>query len=210
MEQSRIAKIAGRPAFWVVIIIAMFTWPIVRSIRAAGDLPAELPVLAPAPQFELTDQLDNTFKNEQLLGRAWVASFAYSNCPDHCDAIMKPMFELQHRSRGLGDSFMLVTFTVDERDTPEQLLELLNHHRASKRRWTVLSGAKDALERVRNGMNIAALGPDSQKVPTTRVALIDPDMNIRAYYDLADDEQVDRLLYETGLLLNRGKWGIRK
>jgi hypothetical protein len=44
----------------------------------------------------------------------------------------------------------------------------------------------------------------AERTPQTRFVLVDPAMQIRGYYDLADDEAMNLLLRDIGLLLNRG------
>ena len=45
------AKAAGNPLTWLLIIGLMFSWPIVRSIQAASELPDSRPLLGSLPGF---------------------------------------------------------------------------------------------------------------------------------------------------------------
>jgi protein SCO1/2 len=191
-----------KPIFWMVFIAAIFTWPILRSIHAEHDLPRHRPVLGLVRDFTLRDQSGGEFGAAELRGRLWVASFAASECEPWCaqsQQVMTRMGEVRHRTRNLGDAVRLVTFTVDsERDTPERMLELATAYRASRGNWRFVSGAPARVRGVLRDFQVA------EGTPQTRSALVDGKMQIRGYYDLADEAALDLLLRDVGLLLSLG------
>jgi len=108
---SRIYALVGKPSFWVVFILLGTAWPIARTM--AIQLPPPLPVLGTLPDFQFKNQYGEDFGSEQLKGRVWVANFIFTRCPTECPRFTKEMFQLQHRGRGLGQYFHLVSFSVD-------------------------------------------------------------------------------------------------
>ncbi len=100
--QDIAASLAGRPAFWIVGIALLFSWPLVRAICAEAQLPPPRPVLGTIDEFTLVDQYGDRFGTEQLRGKVWVAQLFRANAPER--TTFEKMAEQQHRTRGLGDS----------------------------------------------------------------------------------------------------------
>jgi protein SCO1 len=208
---ARIYALVGKPAFWVVFILFGMAWPIARTM--AIQLPPPLPVLGTLPEFTFKNQYGQDFGSAQLKGRIWVANFIFTRCPTECPRFTKEMFQLQHRGRGLGQAFHLVSFSVDpEHDTPLVLLEYAQKNRVSPRAWTFLTGDPEQIKRtVVDGLKIS-MGRDPGKDDDdltaifhgTHFVLVDDQMRIRGYYDSHDEDAVDRLLRDAGLLANRG------
>jgi protein SCO1/2 len=117
---------------------------------------------------------------------------------------------IQHRARNLGQAFHLVTFTVDpENDTPERLAAYAKEYHADPVRWTFLTGELGEVETtVVKGFKLA-MGKDELPAGSglfsifhgEKLVLVDDAGLIRGYYD-ADDEGVDRLLHDAGVIAN--------
>lgn len=199
--QALAAALAGRPLFWILSVAILFAWPIVRSIQAERALPQKRPVVGRVRDFVLTDQNGDRFGAGELRGRVWVASFTAIQCAPMCaqtSRMMKKASEIQHRTRSMGDAFRLVTLTADpERDTPARLSDYSTAYRASRRTWRFVSGPPDQVRSLLEDFRVA------ERTPQTRFVLVDPAMQIRGFYDLADDEALNLLLRDIGLLINR-------
>ncbi len=212
--EARLQAIAGRlvarPLFWIAFVAAVFSWPIVWSLRT--PLPPPAPVLATLPRFELTDQSGRPFGTKDLQGRVWVASFIFTRCDTICPAITAKMARIQSRTRQLEPAFHLVSFSVDpEYDTPGRLAEYARLHRASPRIWTFLTGPDSAVkETVVNGLKMS-MGKEKSDdgrfegiFHGSHLVLVDGKGQVRGYYDSDDEKVVDRVVRDVGLLLNRG------
>jgi protein SCO1 len=208
---AKIASLVGKPSFWVVFILLGVTWPIARTL--AIQLPPPLPVLGTLPDFHFRNQYGQDFGSDQLKGRVWVANFIFTRCPTECPRFTKQMFQLQHRGRGLGQAFHLVSFSVDPtHDTPEVLLGFARQYRVSPRAWTFLTGDPEAIKRtVVDGLKVSmgkTPGTDDDDLTSifhgTHFVLVDSKMQIRGYYDSHEEDAVDRLLRDAGLVANRG------
>lgn len=208
--QVRAARLVAAPAFWLLLVAALFAWPIAWSFRTR--LPAALPVLAHVPRFRFTDQGGQPFGSRELDGRAWVAGFIFTRCSTVCPRVTAKMARIQGRTRQLAPAFHLVSFSVDpEFDTPERLAAYARAHHASPRLWTFLTGPERAVkETVMGGMKLAmerqtgAGGGFEGVLHGTALVLVDGLGRIRGFYDPDDDGAVDRLVRDAGLLVNRG------
>ena len=119
---------------------------VVLLFLAACARPAPLPVIGPAPVFELTDQTAAPFASGTLDGKVWVANFVFTRCPTICPTFTAKMAAIQKGTEALGEAVHLVTFSVDpEYDTPEKLAEYGKLHQAGPR-WTFLTGPRPAVE----------------------------------------------------------------
>jgi protein SCO1 len=200
--QMLASALAGKPIVWLVFIVAMFTWPILRSIRAEGGLPGSRPVLGLVRDFTLRDQNGVELGAAELRGRLWVASFTAIECEPTCAEtrrVMAKMDELRHRTRNLGDTIRLLTFTVEpDRDTAGRMSALSATYRASHGTWRFVSGPPPRVRDVLRDFQV------TEGTPETRLALVDGNMLIRGYYDVADKAALALLLRDVGLLLSLG------
>lgn len=204
---SRVGRLVGRPAFWVLFVGVLFALPLVRGLRT--PMPPAPRVYGTLPPFELVDQSGGPYGSEQLRGRVWVANFIFTRCPTVCPRLTSKMFDIQHRTRNLGETFHLVSFTVDpEHDTPAVLRDYAREHRASQRAWTFLTGERPAVEAaLLEGFKVgfgADEGAPLGIFHSSRFVLVDQEMRVRGYYDVEEEGQLDLLLRDAGLLCNVG------
>jgi protein SCO1/2 len=209
---STLAALVASPTFWLLFVAVGLAVPIARTV--AISLPKPLPILGAVPAFRFTDQYGASFGTENLRGKVWVANAIFTRCPSICTVSTQHMHEVQHRGRGLGEHFHLVSFSVDpEHDTPEQLLAYARAHQVSPRMWSFLTGGRDELTRTLNeGLKIymgrtgAAGDDDLMSIGHgSHFVLVDPQLRIRGYYDATEPGRLDALLRDAGLLASRGE-----
>jgi protein SCO1/2 len=208
--RSLLVRLAGSPGLWLALVALGLTVPILT--RVLRQPPPALPVLGTLPPFALTDQDNRSFGLQDLRGQVWVAGFIFTRCPTICPAITATMGRMQHRARGLGPTFRLVSFSVDPGyDTPQRLAEYASHHHAG-RSWKFLTGRFDEVKQtVVDGLKISMADrpPQGEQdfasiMHGTHFVLVDRDARIRGYYDSSDPEVVDRVLADAAMLINRG------
>jgi protein SCO1 len=206
--EARFSALVGKPIFWFLLVGLIAVFPIVRAVRHPVPKPPQLRL--PLPGFLLTDQRGKPFGLDDLKGRVWVADFVFTSCPIACPKLTERMAKIQRRSRGLGQAFHLVTFTVDpENDTPERLASYATSYHADPSRWSFLTGSLGSIEAtVVKGFKIA-MGKEPVAEGSTlftifhgeKLVLVDGEGSIRGYYD-ADDAGVDDLLADADILAN--------
>ena len=208
--QELVSRLVARPRFWLALLAIPAAWPLIWALKT--PIPPKLPVLATLPAFQLTDQAGHPFGSKELEGRAWVASFIFTRCATACPAITATMSRIQDRTRNLGASFHLVSFSVDpEFDTPERLATYAKAHRASPRLWSFLTGPDaEVKEAVVKGLKIAVGREQSDDgrfdgiFHGSHLVLVDQRGRVRGYYDSDDREVVEQVVRDAGLLANRG------
>ena len=170
------------------------------QMRAA----TELPKLGKVPEFSLTERSGKTVGLKDLLGHVWVADFIFTSCSGPCPLLSRHMARLQKNDQLNG--LRLVSISVDPtRDTPEVLRTYAERYGASPDRWWFLTGPLAQIQSlVGDGFHLpmqAAGDGTAEVLHSTRIALIDPEGQIRGYYDVLDEESRAQLVRATEHLL---------
>ena len=185
------------------------------SVMALACGSEDLPVYYESPSFSLTDQLGRTVTDDDLRGRVVLANFVFTNCTEFCPTLTPRMAQVQERLEDdglLGSDVTLLSFTVDpEYDTPEVLLAYANTFGADHDSWRFLTGSPEEMRRiVTDGFKLTFtevpkrfehLHTDGSThiheynvVHTNRLALVDGEGQVRAYYDGSVDWDMDLVL----------------
>lgn len=91
------------------------------------------------PPFQLTDQEGNEFDSASLVGRPYVVSFFFAECPTICAKLNKHMQQLRERMD--DPELVFLSITVDpDRDTPEILKAYAANYNANVDDWKFLTG----------------------------------------------------------------------
>lgn len=213
-NNSKVEKLVTSKLFWLLFVIASFSYPIYRSITR--ELPAPLPKISQIPAYSFTNEFKKPFGTEELKGRTYIANFIFTNCPSSCLRLTQEMEKIQKRVRGLGNKIALVSFTVDpENDSPEELFKYSRKHNANPYIWNFLTGGFEDLNKtIVNGFNV----PMGEKMPvkglvdgeevtmmdiahSEKFVLVDRDGFIRGYYN-SDKDSVNKMMIDVGLLVN--------
>lgn len=214
-NSSFLEKLVSSKVFWILFLAFIFSYPIYRSLNR--ELPAPLPEMFKVPSFKLVDEFGKPFSNNDLVGRYYIASFAFTSCPTTCPRLMEKLQVAQKRVKGLGTKIAILTITVDpEHDTPEILNKHARKLHANPFVWKFLSGDKNDLRKlVVDGFKVP-MGDkeettgvvDGQEVTmmdiahTEKLVLVDSRGFVRGYYSI-DDNGMNRLMIDIGLLVNQ-------
>lgn len=171
------------------IVVFTFCAGLACLVAACNQAPP-LPVLGQVPHFTLTDQSGGSFDSSRLDGRVWVADFMYTTCPGPCPLMSHHMRQIAIASKDL----LLVSFTVDPaHDTPTVLAAYAQHYPVPEGRWWFLTGSQAELNDLAfNAFHLNKV--DGTFEHSTRFALVDGHMRIRAYYETLADKFRPQLL----------------
>ena len=164
-------------------------------------------VFGPTPEFQLTDQTNATFNSQSLAGHVTLLDFVYTHCTDACPLLSATFQEAQRKLADdglLGSKVMLVSVTVDpQHDTPPILAEYGQRFKADVAGWKMLTGDWDQVWNAVTGFKVGTRPPrPAADAPapggaaithSTRVVLIDPQLQVRAYLD-GQDATADDLI----------------
>jgi protein SCO1/2 len=155
------------------------------------------------PAFQLTDQNGRQVSLDDLKGKVWLADFVYTTCPGPCPLITAHMAQLQ-RKLPPGADIRLVSISTDPQgDTPPVLKAYAEKFGATDR-WTFLTGPKDQVyDLINHGFLLAASAPAGAPIlHSTKMALVDRNGTVRAYYDGNEGTADPQILADMQTLLN--------
>jgi protein SCO1/2 len=210
--QFKIARLVQKKSFWLFFCLFFFFYPIYRSVNR--ELPQELPRQGQVPNFKFVDENNAAFGSDELHGKVYIASFFFSSCPSTCPEILTKMQKIQHRVRGVGQKVALISFTVDpEVDKPALLFKKAREYGANPYIWKFLtSDLKNIQNLLVDGFKVPVgdriAGKDTSVydiVHSERFILVDHVGIIRGYYT-SDQDSINRLMIDVGLLINRDKF----
>ena len=164
-------------------------------------------VFGATPEFQLTDQTGTSFSSQSLAGRVTLLDFVYTHCTDACPLLSATFQETQRKLADeglLGTKVALVSISVDPtHDTPPVLAEYGQRFKADATSWHLLTGDWDQVWDVVTGFKVATRPPrpaldapapgGTELTHTTRIVLIDPQLQVRAYLE-GQDASADDLI----------------
>lgn len=175
--------------FAVIALVA----PLLASgttARAQG-----LPVLFPAPAFQLTNQDAQQVTNEDLRGKTWVVDFIFTRCPGPCPIMTSKMVALSKAVT--SPDLRFVSISVDPAfDTPAVLKQYAEARGATDPRFIFLTGERRVIYPLaERGFKLVAQ-PAGARAPILhdeRFLLVDGGGNVRGVYHSTDEASMAKL-----------------
>lgn len=143
----------------------------------------------PVGDFHLIERSGRPVTQDDLRGKAWVASFVFTRCTGPCPQITGTMARLQNELAKEKD-ILLVTFTVDpEHDDPKELQRYAEHFGADEKRWLFLTGKEEEIYALlRNSFHVHAdqnkgddRKPGAEVMHDVHLIAVDKKGHIRGY-----------------------------
>ncbi|MFC4304479.1 SCO family protein [Cohnella boryungensis] len=179
-------------------------------ILDANNSGPSLPVVKPAPDFELRDWDGLPVDSGKNKGKVVLLEFMFTSCPDICPLTTYRMAQLQEtlKQRELfGTRVQFVSVTFDpERDTPEVLKAYASRMKMDTAGWDVLRGDIGQAEKIASQYDVTVqdLGEGQFVHTVTSLQLIDADQRIRKVYPMGDELNKDEVLADIESLLEEG------
>lgn len=161
----------------------------------------------PVRDWTYVDQLNRPFGTEDLRGKVYVAEFFFTSCPTICPRVKGQMLRIEEEFEDYED-FRLVSFTVDpKRDTPEKMLKYAQKLGTKDMdRWRYIHG--DKFEIMELDEDYLSIAEENAAAPggfdhSGYIVLVDRQGFVRSYASGLDPEEVDYLMKDIRLLLER-------
>lgn len=180
-------------------LVLVFVCACTRDTEGVGKGPAlatdsvqtqmREPVRA-VPVFHGVDQSGAAFHSEQLRGKWWIGSFFFTSCETVCPMINKVVAGLQKK---WSPTVSFVSVSTDpDTDTKEVLAKYAKEYGAQKDVWFLVRMPSDSMMVLaESGMGV--MKPVTPAGHSTRLVLVDENMQVRDYFDGTDSVQVARL-----------------
>jgi protein SCO1/2 len=126
----------------------------------------------PAPPLSLQDSLGQSVSLAQFKGKAVLATFIYTHCPDVCPLIVSHLHTAQAELGAKAKQLQIIAVSTDPRgDTPKTVAAFLRAHEMTGR-MDYLIGSRKQLGRVWKSWNIVARPAKSGRDLVEHSALI--------------------------------------
>jgi protein SCO1/2 len=212
-KKDFISNLVMNKWFWLFFCLFFFLYPIIRTVNK--ELPPPLPVLYQLKSFKLVDENNQSFGSEDLSGKVYFAHFHFTACPTVCPEGYEKLQKIQKRIKGVRQTVQIVSFSVDPKtDTPSVLFKKARELNANPYTWKFLTAKSvEEIEHVvHKGFKLAYTDPASVDSPydlahSEQLFLVDHKGRVRGIYRM-DEDGTNRLMIDTGLLINRIKHNI--
>ena len=200
-------------AIWALLVAGLVAVMVagVREIWTSSErqeFPV-LPILGQLSDFQLTERSGEIKTLADLKGEVWLADFFFSTCPGPCPILTTRMGEVAQAVRRTKGKVKIVSITVDpETDTPEKLRKYADQYGAGSNWWFLTGSLSETFRLAREGFKLAVEENPPESVPqagkmlhSTKVALIDGQGRVRAYYNGTEPDLLARVLPDVGSVL---------
>jgi protein SCO1/2 len=161
---------------------------------------SDLPALGQVPDFNFVERNGLTFGKDNMKGKINIVNFFFTNCQGPCPIMNARVAEL-YKKYATTDKVRFISISVDpKRDSLAVLRKYANDFGVTDERWLFLRGELDEVQRLsEQGFK---LGGELPTIHSTKLILVDPDGNIRGYYDSFDEESLRLLTTHVKALLS--------
>ena len=194
-------------AIVLAIAVSLWAWrgreaPPAVLLPSAAPTAGALPMMWPAPAFELPDQDGKTISAESLRGKVYVVDFIFTHCAGVCPRMTERRVELQKRITDPRVTFL--SFSVDpERDDAETRKKYAKAHHVDESRWHFVSPPdRAAAMKLAEGMRIYGKPRENDNpiLHADRFMLVDAAGRVRGMYHLDDENAITRLVDDASTL----------
>lgn len=149
-----------------------------------------------------TNQLNETFTLKSIEGKVTLANFFFTRCPSICPPMRQRLINLVDVIN--HDNFMVVSHTIDfEHDTVEALKRYSESTGISSNSWQFVRGSEKNTKKIANQYmtNFEANGNYPDFYHSSYATLLDKNQNIKGFYNLLVDQEIERLKSDIKTLL---------
>lgn len=140
--------------------------------------------------FSAVNQANEEVSREDLIGKAWLANFVFTQCTTVCPPMTANMAKLQKKLKEEKVKFNIISFSVDpERDKPEILKEYGDRYEADYSTWNFLTGySEDEIKAIAKNFKTLAEKEEGtdQFIHSTKIFLINGEGKIVKGYNGID------------------------
>lgn len=156
--------------------------------------------------FTFVNQDSTTITEKDVKGKIYIADFFFTSCPTICPKVKKNMKKVYKQFKDKED-FLILSHSIDTKyDTVGRLAWYADKFNISSDTWHLLTGEKEHIYQMAGRYLIAAL--ESEDAPggfdhSGGIALMDRNRRIRGMYDGTDPAEVDDLIRDIQLLMDK-------
>lgn len=190
--------IITKKKFWIPFIAILFLFPLVRSF--SYNVSKQVPVIK-----KLSKDLEfytHDHKKMSLLGfsKYIILNLHFTQCPGDCIDLMKKTQALQVRMMPFQQLVHILSLTIDPNDSLKILQQFAQQQGANSSLWSFIKAVdeKSLAAYLKDELYLSmSEGKDIFELAhSIKFVLIDPNHNVRGYYN-----EIDPLLLDFGFLM---------
>lgn len=162
-------------------------------------------------EFSFQNQEGKIITKNDVEGKVFVTEYFFTTCGTICPKMNQQMMRIQKAYQNNPD-LKILSFTVDpDIDDVKQMKTYADGHGADPNQWYFLTGKKDDLYglarksffllKPAEAENLGDAGSDF--IHTNNFVLVDQKLRIRGYYDGTSAKEVDKLIKDIQILLDK-------
>lgn len=176
-----------------VVLPGMSYFYLQTGLNYHKDRKAELDSLGQIEYMEFRDQLGEVFTTKDMKGKMSVLGFFSPDCGDSCNAMIE-RFQLIQEQFNNYDKLLLLSHTMKpEQDSISKLLNATTDAKAQEGMWYWLTAKDGAYNGYINSFDVKP-----QNGYSNQFALVDSNLTILRYYDVLDQDEINRLIIHLG------------
>jgi protein SCO1/2 len=163
-------------------------WQVEQFEARRGQAIRENLVGPPLEDFELTERSGEPFRNRDMRGRVWVATYFFTTCPGRC-RVLNGNIQWMHNRPELSD-VTWVSITCDpDTDTLDELRKYADFWKADPERWLFCRADLDYTRQVARGMNLSL----SRQGHQDYAVVFDKTGKMRAVFEATSTRECEKL-----------------
>ena len=165
----------------------------------ANQSRSDIGILGLVPEFEFTERDGRPFGSQEMKGKISIVNFFFTSCKGPCPVMNKRVAEL-YKKYATSSDVRFISISVDpDRDSLSVLQAYARAYGVSDNRWLFLRAPIADVYRIsEQGFMLAGELPT---IHSTKLILVDRELNIRGYYDSFDEESLNLLTVHVKELL---------
>ncbi|MCK7589855.1 SCO family protein [Subsaxibacter sp. CAU 1640] len=149
------------------------------------------------------NQLGENFSTDNIKDKVFLANFFFTSCPSICPPMRNKLIDIAETFQS-DDDFLIVSHTIDPKnDTVEVLKNYSEATGISSDKWQFVRSSVELTRKQADlyMTNFKANEDGTDFYHSSYAALVDTDQQIRGFYNLLVDEEIERLKEDIAFLL---------
>ena len=185
----------------LISLVGIFLMSVIALlvIFLANKSRSDILVYGKVPEFSFTERSGLNFGTDEMKGKINIVNFFFTGCKGPCPIMNTRVAEL-YKKFITTDEVQFVSLSVDpDRDSLKVLKEYAETYGVTDNRWLFTRAPIEEVHRVsEKGFMLAGELPT---IHSTKLILVDRDLNTRGYYDSFEEEHLRTLITHVRELL---------
>jgi protein SCO1 len=202
--------------------ILLFFCFVVSSLLSCGDSNRKLPYIGQhdvnekgdsvyhsIPDFKFVNQDGDTLTQEAFKGKIYVADFFFTSCPTICPVMKTQMLRIYEKFKD-NPALGILSHTIDPRHDSVAVLKAYKEKLGvTTAQWQFVTGEQEKIYEIAQKSYMVSAMEDKEAVDeggfvhSGAFVLVDKNRNIRGVYDGTKEKEVNRLIKDIELLLQK-------